>query len=87
MYHNKKMNSKTLVHGDDYATVGSLGGLRWLHQQPESASEVKTVIAGHSGAEGAVTEAKKLKRVIRAVHDGWGYERDQSHAEMCLEEL
>jgi hypothetical protein len=45
------MNLKTLVHDDDYATVGSLSSLRWLQAQLESAFDTKTVIAGHGTAE------------------------------------
>ena len=87
VYYNKSRNLRTLVHGDDYATVGSLEGLRWLQGQLEEAFEMKTVIAGHSGADGVVTEAKILNRVIRAVPSGWEYECDQRHAEIILEEL
>ena len=72
VYFNKKMNFKTLVHGDDYATVGSLSSLRWLQAQLESAFDMKTVIAGHGTIEeGVVAEAKILNRVIRAVPSGW----------------
>ena len=39
----KKMDLKTLVHGDDYATVGSLSGVRWLQAQLELAFDMKTV--------------------------------------------
>ena len=48
---------------------------------------MKTVIAGHSGAKGVVTEAKILNRVIRAVPSGCEYECDQRHVEIILEEL
>ena len=87
VYYNKSRKLRTLVHGDDYATVGSLEGLRWLQGQLEEAFEMKTVIAGHSGSDGVVTEAKILNRVIRAVPSGWEYECDQRHAEIILEEL
>ena len=46
---------------------------------------MKTVIAGHSGKPGVVTEAKILNRIIRAVPTGWEYECDQRHAEIVLE--
>ena len=64
VYFNKQMNCKTLVHGVDYAAVRSLSGLRWLQTQPESAADVKTVIA------------KIPHRAIRASHDGCEYECD-----------
>ena len=52
-----------------------------------SVFEIKTVIAGHSGKPGVVTEAKILNRVLRAVPTGWEYECDQRHADIILEEL
>ena len=87
VYYSKKKDLRTLVHGDDYATVGSLEGVRWLQKELEIAFEMKTVIAGHSGKPGVVTEAKILNRIIRAVPTGWEYECDQRHAEIILEEL
>ena len=56
VYYNRKKNLRTLVHGDDYATVGSLEGVRWLQKELESAFEMKRVIAGHSGKPGVVTD-------------------------------
>ena len=70
-YYHKKMDLRTLVHGDDYATVGSLKGVRWLQQQWDSAFDMKTVIAGHEQVDGVGGEAKILNRVIRAVPEGW----------------
>ena len=78
---------RTSVHGDDYATVGSLDGCNWLQKELKIAFDVKTIIAGHSGKPGVVTEAENLNRVIRAVPAGWEYESDQRHAEIILEEL
>ena len=54
------------AHGDDYASVGDLGGLRWLQEQQEAKFEMKTVVVGHSGLEGVVTEGKILNRIILA---------------------
>ena len=76
-----------MVHGDDYATVGSLEGCKWLQKELEIAFDMKTIIAGHSGKPGVVIEAKILNRVIRAVPAGWKYESDQRHAEIIPEEL
>ena len=62
--------------------------LGWLQAQPESAFDMKTVIAGHGTAEeGVVAESIILNRVIRAVPSAWEYECDQRHAEIILEEL
>ena len=87
VYYHRKRQLRALVHGDDYATVGSFENLKWLQGELESAFEMKTVIAGHSRREGVTTEAKILNRVIRAVPSGWEYEPDQRHVEIILEEL
>ena len=79
------MNIRTLVHGDYYASAGSLEALRWLQGKLEGTFEMKTVIAGHSSDPEVVTEAKILNRVIRAVPTGWEYECDQRHAEIIIE--
>ena len=75
------------MHGDDYATVGSLPDLKWLQGQLGDAFGLKTVIAEHSGRPGVVDEAKILNMVIRALSEGWEYKCDQRHAEIILEEL
>ena len=54
VYDNKAKDLRTLVHGDDYATVGSFEGVKWLQKELESAFEMKTVIAGHSSKPGVV---------------------------------
>jgi hypothetical protein len=87
VYDNKAKDLRTLVHGDDYATVGSYEEVKWLQKELESAFEMKTVISGHSSKPGVVTEAKILNRVIRAVPAGWEYDFDQRHAEIILGEL
>ena len=40
-YHEGK-NLSTLVHGDDYVTVGSEEGANWLKAQLEQENEIKT---------------------------------------------
>ena len=84
MYYNKARNFSTLVHGDDYALVGSLANLRWLKGQLGATFEMKAVIAGHSDESDVVREAKILNRIIRATPDGWEYECDQRHAEIMI---
>ena len=86
VYYNAEMDLRTLVHGDDYATVGSLSAVRWLQAQFEAAFDMKTVIAGHDQVDGVVGEAKILNRVIRAVPEGWEYEPDLRHPYAILED-
>ena len=81
MYYNKERKLRTLVHGDDYASVGSLANLPWLKGQLEATFEMKSVICG------VVREAKILNRIIRASPEGWEYECDQRHAEIIIEAM
>ena len=81
------MNSRSRVHRDDFATVGSLERVRWLQNELERAFEMKTVIAGHSGNPGVVAEDKFLTRVIRAAPCGLECECDQRRADNRFVEL
>ena len=78
---------RTLVHGDDYASTGTLEHLKWLQEELEKKFDMKTQVVGHSNSEGVQREAKILNRVIRATQDGWEYECDQRHVEIMLEQL
>ena len=49
---------RTLVHGDDYASVGGVDELEWLKARLESRFEMKTTIVGHSKRVGVVAEGK-----------------------------
>ena len=71
MYYHKARGIRTLVHGDDYASVGSIASLRWLKARLEETFDMKTVIAGHSDDKDVVEEAKILNRIIRATPQGW----------------
>ena len=81
------MQMQTLVLGDDCTTAGCLEGARWLQEEHGSAFEMKTVIAGHSGKPGVVTEAEIFNQLILAVPNGWEYKCDQRHNEIILKEL
>ena len=58
------MNIGTLVHGDDYASAGLLGTLRWQQRKFDATPEMKTVVVSHSKQGGVVTEGKILNRVL-----------------------
>ena len=75
----------TLVHGDDYASVGDAEQLQWLKKELEKRFDIKTTIVGHDdGDEG---EGKILNRVVRATAGGWEYEADLRHAELLVEQM
>ena len=79
-------NVRTLVHGHDYASTGTLEDLTWLQIELESRFDMETQVIGRSGKEGVVREARILNRIVRPTHDGWKYECDQ-HVEIILEQL
>ena len=78
---------RTLVHGDDYASTGSLTQLDWLKDQLEKKFEMKTQLVGHPDREDVLREAKILNRVVRSTQNGWEYKCDQRHVEIILEQL
>ena len=86
LYHHKERNIYTLVHGDDYVSVGDKGELRWLKQQLESTFEIKTDLLGRDDQE-LKTSGKILNRLIRVDKDGWKLEADPRHAELLIEAL
>ena len=45
---------RTLVHGDDYASTGSLSQLDWLRAELEKKFDMKTLVVGHSKREGVL---------------------------------
>jgi hypothetical protein len=78
---------RTLVHGDDYASVECVDELEWLKAHLEGRFEMKTTIVGHSKRVGVVAEGKIFHRIIRACPAGWEYECDQRHVEVIVEKL
>ena len=42
MYFNKERNLRTLVHGDDFVTVGILKEARWLERKMKDRLEIKS---------------------------------------------
>ena len=73
------------MHGDDFASVGNRTALKLFLQKLESRFEIKTSVIGTGVGE--VREARVLNRILRITELGWGYEPDQRHAEMIVEQL
>ena len=68
IYHHKGRGLATLVHGDDYVTVGSEEGARWLKKELEKVFEIKTSVVGKR--QGLLKEVRVLNRIIRWTHEG-----------------
>ena len=86
LYYNAEMDIHTLVHGDDYVSVGDKAGLQWLKKELETAFEIKTDMLGRSDPE-MKTSGKILNRLIRVDEEGWKLEADPRHAKLLIESL
>ena len=88
LYHHVERDISTLIHGDDYVSVGAKQQLAWLKTELESAFEIKTELVGNNKNDPEVKqEAKILNRIIKSDGEGWTLEADPRHAELLIEEL
>ena len=85
VYHNKECGLISLVHGDDFITVGNRKNIRWFKNKLEGRFDIKTKIIGQG--EGEDREARVLNRIIRVTPDGWEYEPDQRHADILIQAM
>ena len=85
MYVHKEKGLKTLVHGDDYFSCGTMSALQWLNARLMEKYQIKTEFIGKG--EGMVEEGKILNRVVRWTPQGYEAEADPRHCEIILEQL
>ena len=86
LFHHEKWRLVTLVHGDDFVSVGEMAGMQEFRKALENRFKMKTQLVGSGGGE-EVTEARVLNRIIRVTQDGWEYEPDQRHVDLIVEGL
>ena len=84
VYYHGGRNISTLVHGDDYVSVGAEADLEWLRVELENDYDIKTTIVGRR--RGLEKEVRVLNRIIRWTEEGWEYEADQRHGEIIVGE-
>ena len=91
----------TLVHGDDFVSVGPREAARSFQKQLQARFEIKTQVIGDlvldvsacassglgTSVERCVPEGRVLNRVVRWTPDGWEVETDQRHADLIVKEL
>ena len=82
-YYHPTRKLRTIVHGDDFATVADVTNVAWLRQKLEERFELKTMVVGSK--ENRVTII--LNRVIRCTDNCREYEADQRHAEFLVSAL
>ena len=80
----KELGIKTLVHGDEFVSVGHRDDLEQFAVLLEKIFEVKKNLLGRGGGE-EQREGRVLNRVICVTEAGWEYEPDQRHAELIVE--
>lgn len=84
-YYHPKKKLKTLVHGDDFTTVGGRSSARWFKEKLEDRFEIKSQVVGRSTGE--VREARVLNRIVRVSEHGWELEADQRHVDILVEAM
>ena len=62
-YHHEKIGLKTMVHCDDFVTVGGREEAKWLDTELKKIFEIQIVVIGSGPKE--IREAKILNRVVR----------------------
>ena len=85
LYWHRQWKLQTLVHGDDFVSVGSKASIMKFKEKLEGRFEVKSKILG--SAAGEEKEGRVLNRVIRVTQDGWESEPDQRHADIIVEAM
>ena len=85
LYWHRELKVRTLVHGDDFVSVGNKSNMLKFKAHLENRFEVKTQLLGSEPDEDK--EGRVLNRVIRITEDGWEYEPDQRHAEIIVEAM
>ena len=85
-FYHKERGIRTLVHGDDYVSVGPPKQLKWLEEQLKSKYQIKTQVLGPDADQ--AREIKILNRIISwQGSKGIIYEADPRHVEIILEQL
>ena len=86
VFHHKEKGIRTLVHGDDYVSVGKPQHLKWMKEMLEHKYQIKTHVLGPG--EGEVQQLKILNRIISwDGNRGITYEADPRHVEIMVEQL
>ena len=86
LYYHREWQIGSLIHGDDFVSVGGYEQMKRFRKVLEKRFKIKTQIVGDRGGE-ELTEARVLNRILRVTPNGWEYEADQRHIDMLIEGL
>ena len=86
LYYHPTWSIQTLVHGDDFISVGHREGMAEFRRRLEERFKTKSQLVGARAGE-ECTEARVLNRIIRVTPQGWEYEPDQRHVDLLIDGL
>ena len=101
LYWHPQSGLMTLVHGDDFVSVGRKDATDQVKKMLEARFEIKTQIIGAPGSEGGacascvpggltgqrVQEGRVINRVVGWTAEGWEMEPDQRHVDPFIKDL
>ncbi len=80
----KEKDVRAVVHGDDFAALGSRSGLDWFREVTQRRMEAKFKVRLERTRPGAV---RILNRTVTVTSEGLDYEADQRHAEISMKDM
>ena len=86
VFYHAKRKLRTVIHGDDFTTLGYDADLDWYREQVKKRLEIKE--KGRMGpAKGDVKTMRVLNRILEWRDNEVRYEPDQRHAEIICQEM
>ena len=85
-FHHKEWDIRTVVHGDDFTSLGDGESLQWLLAELQKQYELKLRATLGPDAHDD-KDVRILNRVVQWTQDGITYEPDQRHADIVVREL
>ena len=88
MYFHPTRGIKTVVHGDDFTSLGKMVDVKWLHESPqEEWSHTIRGILGPPGFSGTTSSIVILNRIVTWHESGISWEPDPRHADIIVKTL
>ena len=84
MFHHPDRDISTVMHGDDFTSLGTDADLTWMESQMSKSFELK--LRGRLGRD-LPGELRILNRIVRVNEHGLEYEADPRHVELIAESL
>ncbi len=85
VFYHKARGIRTMVHGDDYVSVGSRSEIKWFESELSKKFDIKTSVIGSTPED--QKEVKILNRIVRFTGEGVEYEADPRHVEILIQDM